>query len=60
MARSPNSTIISTPPVARTYYMMYKTHVQVDMPTQNLQQPQNTQAPVSYIAKLAVLAPFTP
>ena len=59
-ARSPNPTIISTPPRACTCYMMFRTHVQEGMPTKNLQHPQNTQALVSYIAKLAVLAPFTP
>ena len=40
--------------------MMLRTHVEEGMPTKNLQHPQTTQAIVSCIAKLAVLAPFTP
>ena len=59
MARSPNPTIISAPPLACTCYIMFTTHVQEGMPTKDLQHPQNTQALVSYIAKLAVSAPFT-
>ena len=60
MARSPNPTTISTPPLACTSYIMSRPHVQEGMPTKNLQHPRNTQALVSYIAKLAVLALFTP
>ena len=56
MARSPNPTITSTPPFACTSHMMYRAHVQECIPTKNLQHPQNTQAPVSFGAKLAVSA----
>ena len=40
--------------------MMIRTHVHEGMPSKNLQHPQITQAPVSYIANLAVLAPIKP
>ena len=39
---------------------MLTTHVQEGIPTKYLQHPQNTQALLSFDAKLAVLAPFTP
>ena len=38
--------------------MMLRIQVQEGMHTKNLQHPQNTQAGVSYIAKLAVSAPL--
>ena len=58
MARSPNPTIISTPPLACTSYMMLRTHVHEGIPTKNLQHPQNKQAQVIHAAKLADLAPL--
>ena len=59
MARPPSLAVISAPPLACTAYMMFTTHLQDGMPSKNLQHSQNTQALVSYIAKLAVSAPFT-
>ena len=60
MARSPNPTIISAPPLACACYISFTTHVQEGMPTKSLQHPQNTQDQVIHAAKLVVLAPFTP
>ena len=44
LARYLNSTIISTPPLACTSYVVYRIHVEEGISITNLQHPQNTQA----------------